>query len=333
MVKKLLLAALWGVSALATAQSVFEVTLNPAPYSRDEARMQALDIVLTRLGGEQARQSWVQEEARSEITRYLQSESSGPGYQAEFNRQELEALLTSAGLPFVTSARPSLLVWLRQDGQVRNEASRSWKAAAERYQQPLLWPLWDLEEHMALNNSEAFSDESLRRASERYDAAYWLVMEQNNEPQSTTAGRWQLFAATQAAPLLQGRLNGDADAAATLMAELNDYWTRQAAQDPVTRGLRADNAAPQQPLLITEDGADELTILVSGLRQFSDTVLLERQLRQLEGVKSVYVVDSIGSQGRYRLSVPGSRAATLQALTTLSGLTPQGERAFSWSGS
>ena len=333
MVKKWLLAALWVFSTLATAQSVFEVTLNPAPYSRDEARIQALDIVLARLSGEQARHSWVQEEARSEINRYLQSESSGPGYQAEFNRQELRALLTSAGLPFVTTPRPGLLVWLRQDGQVRNEASRSWKTAAARYQQPVLWPLWDLEEHMALNNPQAFSDESLRQASARYDADYWLAIELNKESQSASGSHWQLFAAAQSAPLLQGKLNDDADAAGALMAQLNDYWVRHSPPESLPLASRAENSAPRQPLVATEDGAGELTILVSGLRQFSDAVLLERQLRQLDGVESVYVVDSIGSQGRYRLSVPGSRAAILQALAQLNGLTPQGERAFSWSGS
>lgn len=333
MVKNLLLAALWVFSALATAQSVFDVALNPAPYSRDEARLQALDIVLARLSGEQARHSWVQEEARSEIERYLQSESSGPGYQAQFNGQELAALLSSAGLPFATAPKPGLLIWLRQNGQVRNEANRDWKNAAARYQQPLLWPLWDLEDHMTLNGSQAFEDKVLRQASERYDADYWLAIELNDETQTAAASRWQLFKESQTAPLLQGRLSDNTDAVSDLMARLNDYWVRQASPASSVLALRAENTTPSQPLVTTEDAAGELTIVVSGLRQFSDTVLLERQLRQLEGVESVHVVDSVGNQGRYRLSVPGSRAAILHALTGVNGLTPQGERAFSWSGS
>lgn len=333
MIKNLLLAALWMCSAFAAAQSVFDVTLNPAPYSRGEARQQALDIVLTRLSGDQARHSWVQEEARSEIHRYLQHESSGPGYQAQFNGQELAALLHSADLPFVTSAKPDLLVWLRQNGRVQNEASRSWKAAAARYQQPLLWPVWDLQEHMTLNDRQAFNTDLLRQASQRYDADYWLVIEQSDNSPTPDGGRWQLFSAAQTKPLLQGKLSGKAGDIDTLMAQLNNHWVQQAAPGSSRLALRPDNLAPQHPLQVTEDGAGELTILVSGLRQFSDSVLLERQLRQLDGVESVHVVDSMGSQGRYRLSVPGSRAAILHALTGVSGLTPLGERTFSWSGS
>ena len=344
MLKNLLLAALCLCSALASAQSVFKVTLNPAPYSRDEARKQALDIVLARLSGEQAKSSWVQEEARSEITRYLQSESSSSGYQAQFNPHELQALLSSAGLPFATENKPSILVWLRHNGQVKNEASRGWQTAAERYQQPLLWPLWDLEEHMTLNDQSAFNTKLLRHASARYDADYWLAIELND---AAATGHWQLFSAVQTAPLFSGELNeqlnkqpneqrnGKANTLNHLMAKLNDYWARQAlpAATLLVPTLMAKNMPPEQPLVATADNADELTILVSGLHAFSDSVLLERKLRQLNGVESVYVVDSMGSQGRYRLSVPGSRAAILQALTTVNGLTPQGDRTFSWSGS
>lgn len=325
MIKNLFLAGLYLCSALASAQSVFEVTLNPAPYNRDEAREQALNIVLARLSGEQAKHSWVREEAKSEITRYLQSESSSAGYQAQFNPQELQALLSSAGLPFATEAKPSLLVWLRDHDQVKNEASPSWMAATERYQQPLLWPLWDLEEQLALNDQSTFNTDLLRKASARYDAEYWLVVEQS---EGDKTGHWQLFSAAKKTVLLEGTLEGKADNTTQLMAKINDYWARQAVPAPA---LLAENTAPDQALVATEDAEGELTILVSGLRTFSDSVLLERKLAQLNGVASVYIVESAGSQGRYRLSVPGSRAAILQALTTLSELTPKGDRAFSWS--
>lgn len=327
MVKNLLLAVLCLCSAQAFAQSVFEVTLNPAPYSRGEAREQALNIVLARLSGEQAKHSWVQEEALSEISRYLASESSSAGYQARFNPQELQALLSSAGLPFAIADKPSLLVWLRDQGQVKNAANPSWKIATNRYQQPLLWPLWDLEEQMTLNDKPTFNSDLLRDASARYDAEYWLVVEQG---EALTPGYWQLFSAAKKSPLLEGKLKANADNTTQLLAKINDYWARQA---PAPTILQAENVAPEQPLVVTDDAVGELTIVVSGLRDFSDSVLLERKLGQINGVASVYVVESAGSQGRYRLSVPGSRSAILQALSTLNELTPKGERTFSWSGS
>ncbi|MBO1518560.1 DUF2066 domain-containing protein [Oceanisphaera pacifica] len=328
MVKKLLWAAVWLFSTHALAQSVFEVSLNPAPYSREQAREQALDIVLTRLGGEQVKGSWAREESHSDITRFLDSESSSMGYQAHFNGQELQALFNSAGLPFATAPKPRLLVWWRDNGQVYNEASSRIQASAAQYQQPLLWPLWDLDEQITLNGDSSFEPRLLRQASQRYDADYWLVIEQT----ATSSRRWQLFSAKKKSPLLTGTLTAPShnDAMAQLLAKVNDYWVRQAKPAPI---VIAKNEAPKQPLTLTEDAPGELTILVSGLREFSDSVLLERKLSELNGVAAVFVMESAGSQGRYRLSVPGSRGAVLQALSALSELNAQGERTFSWSGS
>ncbi|MGO1247047.1 MAG: DUF2066 domain-containing protein [Oceanisphaera sp.] len=329
MVKKLLWVAVWLFSTATVAQSVFEVSLNPAPYSREQARLQALDIVLTRLGGEQVTSSWAREEARSDITRFLDSESSSMGYQAQFNGQELQALFNSAGLPFATASKPRVLVWWRDQAQVYNEASSRVQASATHYQQPLLWPLWDLDEQITLNGNDSFTPHLVRQASARYNADYWLMVEQS---ETTNTGQWQLFSAQQKSALVKGVLNGTShdDAMESLLTKINDYWARQAVSEPLAL---AENEAPKESLTLTEDVEGELTILVSGLREFSDSVLLERKLAELNGVAAVYVAESAGSQGRYRLSVPGSRTAVLQALSSLSELTAQGDRTFSWLGS
>ncbi|GHA26933.1 DUF2066 domain-containing protein [Oceanisphaera arctica] len=329
MLKNLLLTTLLLCSAAASAQSVFEVNLDPAPYNRSEARTQAVELVLDRLTGGRANGSWAQDEARRDLSRYLQSEPSGSGYNAVFNEEELLALLQSAELPFLLAPRPTVLVWLSKDGRGRNEANRAWRRASSAYQMPLLWPLWDLEEHMTLDARELFDAKPLREASRRYGADYWLAVEQG-----AGGGRWQLFGSEQEQPLLQGKLAqgklvSGADAVTELMARLNRYWVEKNGQK---RAPRQDNPAPIQPLLAEVDASGELTIVVSGLHRYSDSVLLERKLRQLDGVGTVYVIDSAGSQGRYRLSVPGSRAAVLQALTTMNGLAVTGEREFSWSG-
>ncbi len=328
MLKNLLLTTLLLCSTAASAQSVFEVNIDPAPYHRDEARAQAVRLVLARLTGDQAKDSWVQDEVQHDLSRYLQSEPSGSGYNAVFNEEELLALLQSAELPFSRASRPTLLVWLSKEGRARNEANTAWRRASSAYQVPLLWPLWDLEEHMTLNTRELFDAKLLREASRRYGADYWLAVEQG-----AAGGRWQLFGAEQEQPLLQGKLaQGElargAEAVTELMARLNRYWVgQQDSQQP----SRPVNPAPEQPLLVEADAPGELTIVVSGLRRYADSVLLERKLSQLDGVGSVYVIDSAGFQGRYRLSVPGSRTAVLQALTSMTGLAVIGEREFSWS--
>ncbi|MFP2770684.1 DUF2066 domain-containing protein [Oceanisphaera sp. KMM 10153] len=324
MLKNLFLTTLLLCSATVSAESVFEVNLDPAPYSRTEARVQAMELVLNRLTGGRAQDSWVQDEARRDLSRYLQSEPTGPGYNAVFNEEELLALLKSAELPFSLTSRPTVLVWLSEEGRSRNEASRVWRRASSAYQIPLLWPLWDLEEHMTLDTRDLFDAKPLREASRRYGANYWLAVEQD-----ATGGRWQLFGSAQEQPLLQGRLASGADTVTGLMARLNRYWVEKNEQ---RSALRPDNPMPIQPLLAKADASGELTIVVSGLHRYADSVLLERKLRQLDGVGAVYVVDSAGSQGRYRLSVPGSRAAVLQALTTITGLAVTGEREFSWAG-
>ncbi|WP_298722887.1 DUF2066 domain-containing protein [uncultured Oceanisphaera sp.] len=324
MLKNLLLTTLLLCSAAASAHSVFEVKLDPAPYNRSEARTQAVELVLDRLTGGRAENSWVQDEVGRELSRYLQAEPTGSGYNAVFNEAELLALLQGAELPFSLAPRPTLLVWLSTEGRARSEANRSWRRASNAYQIPLLWPLWDLDEHMTLDPRELFAAKPLREASRRYGAEYWLAVEQGTE-----GGRWQLFGSEQVTPLLEGKLESGADAVTKLMARLNRYWVEKHAQ---RRAPRPANPAPEQPLLAEVDAGGELTIVVSGLRRFADTVLLERKLRQLDGVGSVFVVDSAGSQGRYRLDLYGSRAAVLQALTTIGGLTVTGEREFSWSG-
>ena len=329
MLKNLLLTTLLWCSAAASAQSVFEVNLDPAPYNRSEARSQAVELVLNRLTGGRAQDSWVQDEVERELSRYLQAEPPGPGYNAVFNQAELLAVLQSAELPFSLAPRPTLLVWLSKEGRARSEANAAWRRASNAYQIPLLWPLWDLEEHMTLDTRELFAAKPLREASRRYGTDYWLVVEQNSAPQDANGGRWQLFGSRQASPLLEGKLESGADAVTKLMARINRYWVEQNGQK---RAPKPTNPAPEQPLLAEADVGGELTIVVSGLRRFADTVLLERKLRQLDGVASVYVVDSAGSQGRYRLGISGSRVAVLQALTTIRGLTVTGEREFSWSG-
>ncbi|WP_445397510.1 DUF2066 domain-containing protein [Zobellella sp. An-6] len=325
MLKNLLLATMVLFSAQALAQPLLEVNLDPAPYSRDEAREQALALVLDRLTGDRARDSWIREEALAEPERYLQDEPQGRGYNARFDGEELLALIRSAGLPFSLAPRPALLVWQLDDGRARSEADADWRQASSAYQLPLLWPLWDLEEHMAIDKSQLFDDAQLRQASQRYGADYWLALSRDGGD-----GRWQLYAAGQDGALLQGRLESGGMRA--LASALNRYWVEQGNDGGDDEPARPENPDPVEPLTVQQDGPGELTIVVSGLRQFAEIIRLEQRLRRLDGVEQAYVMDSAGHQVRYRLRVSGSRAAVLQALAAVPGLVVTGERRFDWSG-
>lgn len=341
MLKKLLLMSVWLCCLPALAQSVFEVTLASPPDDREQARAQALDIVLARLSGAEARDSWVQDEVRQDMTPYLESESASPGYRAVFNQSALQALLSSARLPFVTAPKPPILVWLSEQGQGRNQADSAWQTASAQFQQPLLWPLWDLDDHQALDaRAAAFDHAALRAASQRYGADYWLALV---EPGATPVDvlHWQLFSTRQTQPLLAGKLalnaRSPADGITELLAAINQYWIAHSSllkpSQLASLPSASSQAEPAEPLAMTADAPGELTIRVSDLRQFADAVLLERALAGLAGVQSVSVLDSAGAQSRYRLKITVSRAAVLQALTTVSALSPSGERSFSWAGS
>lgn len=323
MLKNLLLATMMLFSAAAAAQPLLEVNLNPAPYSREEAREQALSLILDRLTGDRARDSWVLDEALREPERYLEAEPQGQGYTAVFSQDELLTLLQSAELPFSLEPRPALLVWQLDNGTARNEADADWQQAASAYRLPLLWPLWDLQEHMEIDKAQLFDAGSLRQASRRYGADYWLALERDAQ-----GGRWQLFGAEQDEALLQGRLEPGEQAMMTLAAALNRYWVQPSGRREQSR---AENPEPAQPLRLEQDGPGELTIVVSGLRQFSDSIRLEQRLRRLNGVEQAYVMDSAGHQVRYRLLV-ASRDGVLRALTGVPGLVAVTEREFNWSG-
>ena len=330
MFKKLMLVSLLLFSAAGSAEnSVLTVDLTDPPYERSAAREQAMVQVLARLTGSQAANSWVQDEALAEIDRYLVSESFAGGYQATFDETQLSELLNTAQLTFSVAPKPSLLMWQQLEGKGLM-AEPSWQSAAKYYQWPLLWPVWDLDEYMLLSDAEAFTADNLQTASQAYGADYWLALTQHKGQ-----GRWQFFSAKQTQPLVSGKFTAPMtpNDISQLMAKLNDAWLKQPQVKTKKSHPRLENSAPDQPLTLSKDEPGELTILVSGLTRFSDTILLERRLSELAEVNQVQVIESAGYQSRYRLAYTGAKSTVLNALSNVEDLAAQGTREFNWLGS
>jgi hypothetical protein len=315
MLKQLLLSLMLLGFAGVSAASVFEVQLDTAPYSRTQARAQAVDLLLARLTGEPGEGSWVRDEILNNWSRYRKAEPAGGGYRVEFEPAELLPLLESAGLTAWTAQRPTLLVWQVNGERARDGADRGWRQASARYGIPLLWPLWDLQEHMQVDKGSVLAGEGLAEASRRYGAGTWLAVQQQG-------GRlaWRLFSKDHEQALTQG----EADTPADLLAAVNAYWVNQPRQ--VSASLPA-NTAPAEALSAGADAPGELSIVVSGLIRFADMVRLEQRLGRLDGVKGVQLLDSAGDQARFRLMLSSPAAAVAAALPA-AGLTHQGERRY-----
>ncbi|WMC09677.1 DUF2066 domain-containing protein [Oceanimonas pelagia] len=313
MLKQLLLSLMLLGFAGGAVASVFEVQLDPAPYSRAQARAQAVDLLLARLAGEPARASWVRDEMLENWPRYRAEEHSRGGYRVRFNQAELLPLLSSAGLHVWAGERPSLLVWQVNGERALDGADTRWRRASGDYGIPLLWPLWDLQEHMQLDKHRLLEGKGLAQASRRYGADTWLAVQRQGERL-----HWRLFGVNSEQALAQG----DAGSPAELLAAVNGYWV---AHQETRRAPLPGNSAPAEALSVGADAPGELTIVVSGLKQFTDMVRLEQRLNGLDGVKGVALLDSAGDQGRFRLTL-ASPAAT-PALSG-AGLAPLGERRY-----
>ncbi|MDP5292705.1 DUF2066 domain-containing protein [Oceanimonas sp. CHS3-5] len=313
MLKQLLLSLMLLGFAGVSAASVFEVQLDAAPYSRAQARQQAVDLLLVRLAGEPGKASWVRDEILENWSRYQQQERTQGGYRVQFDQAELLALLDSAGLNAWTGQRPALLVWQVDGERVQDGADAGWRKASGDYDIPLLWPLWDLQEHMQVNKGALLKGEQLVEASGRYGADTWLAVQQQHNRLS-----WRLFDKHSERFLTQG----DVDTPAEVLAAVNAYWIahRTGQQAP-----RAGNTAPAEALTAGADAPGELTIIVSGLTQFSDMVRLEQRLGKLDGITDVQLLESAGDQARFRLQL--STPVATPALSG-AGLSASGERRY-----
>ena len=116
-----------------------------------------------------------------------------------YSPQAVERLLRQARLPMWPANRPSLLLWLVKDDLAQGrhlvgktdaaEALAAFEAAAERRGLPLVVPLLDLEDRVALPGDAAWalSEPAIRKASSRYQSDAILVGRYSR----TSRGEWR----------------------------------------------------------------------------------------------------------------------------------------------
>lgn len=269
---------------------------------REAAAKHALERVLIRVSGNtaaaespQARQAlaraqdYVYEYSYASTDETLEGPDGEPipasRLHLKFSPASIEQLLRATGLSFWPANRPTLLVWVvvnSADGLEVVRDEQVWQALRERAELrglPLMAPLFDLEDHLAMPAESLWRmDESaIRNASERYRADAILTVRYSALSDGSLRGNWQLLHS-------EGDLGFDG-AGATAEELLSG------AIDSV-----ADRFAGLYGISPSESGAASIAMLIDNVHSFGDYKKAERYLASLALVRRVQL-HSIGANG------------------------------------
>lgn len=208
--RSLLLFVLGVMGTLAHAQPVeglyrvHEPLANQQPEAREEGMRRALDALVQRLTGKDAAKVPALSAARANpqqwVTRYGYENG---GLLVDFDPPTVQSALRQAGLTLWGAERPEVLVWWlsesAQGGQLfgdGQDSTRNLRTAAQYRGLPLLLPLADLSEQLAVTPAllQSTDVEPLRAASARYDAQGLLAVYAREVPEGWQAD-WQYWMA------------------------------------------------------------------------------------------------------------------------------------------
>lgn len=224
----------------------------------------------------------------------------------QFSEPAVEKLLKRLQLPVWPANRPSLLVWLVQDqwpdGRVLVTDAQilaGIKAEAMRRGLPVQFPLWDLQDQMALTVDQlwAFDAQAIRAASVRYPSELIVVGRFSKTSSGQYRGVWQW---------LDGEQQGFADA----QADAINAWAA-----PMVDQL-ADTLAARYAIQPGLDNTGQLLMTVVGVDGFSRYREVLNYLEALEALASVRVARVEGANLFLSLT-PESDLAHLQRALAL----------------
>ncbi|MDQ2078494.1 DUF2066 domain-containing protein [Marinimicrobium sp. ABcell2] len=232
----------------------------------------------------------------------------------KFSPGAVESLLRSAGLPLWPANRPSVLVWLvteDSDGlrQIIDDDRRQLlRQHAQKRGLPLILPLQDLEDRLAISARELWSmDESaVRRASNRYSANAILVGRYSRTSSGMVRSNWQLYH-----PLGDPAFALDAESPSELLS---------LALDRV-----AEHFAGLYAITPREEGPDATIIQVSGVSDFGSYKSAQSYLEGLALVRRAELVALRPDALTIRLYVEGDLSRLLSTLSMDGQLVPSAQ--------
>lgn len=230
-----------------------------------------------------------------------------------FEKSAIQKALGTLELSVWDKGRPEVLLWLAQENGGKRallnpekdvELVQILRTAAERRGLPLLLPIMDLEDQLALRVSDVWTvdRESVEKASARYGEQFLLVTRLRKAGNKWKA-KWTL--------LLPGRQQSF-NTVATSMEETLGAGIHK------TMDWLADQYVPS-----SDGGASELVTLrflnIGGLREYSRLMQI---LESLDVISSVAIQESSGDQLLIKAKVRGGRDILAQRLSLEAGLMP-----------
>lgn len=191
-----------------------------------------------------------------------------------FAPDSLENILRDAGLPLWPANRPVVLVWMVEaeagQRQFVNDPDY-WQVLRQRAQVrglPLVSPLLDLEDRLALSPDEAWrlDQQAIRNAARRYQADVILVGRYTRSSTGVLRSEWDLFDG-----LSRHGYDIRAESADELLGDSIDQL--------------ANYLAEQYAIIPQEEGPDALVLQVSAVGSFGAYKTLQRYLEGLPVVR------------------------------------------------
>ena len=305
------------------------------PEDRERALALALRQVLLKVSGRRDIESReVLVAALDEPARFVQqfryrggedgeSDPTGGGETfrlwARFDAELVDALVRDAGLPVWGRSRPSTLVWF----SVESEGTRKLLApdhdaipfvpieeAARRRGIPLVLPLLDLEDRLAVDPDEIWAGffDRLRQASARYGTEAVLLIRLRELLPSLSEAQWSL-----------------------LMEGGEQHWTTQSdaiellLEDGVH--IAADHLAARYSRPAHSFTTGTVEIVVTDVRTLADYARALRYLSALDEVEWITVEAVEPGQVRFRVDARGGRGSLRQSAALGTTLSPEGHAA------
>lgn len=232
----------------------------------------------------------------------------------EFEKQLIDRLLRSSGLPIWSSNRPSLLAWLVvQDSDGRRFASvdrdpdiiEAIRRDAERRGLAIKLPALDLEDMVAMSPDDLWrlNTEKNRSAIERYQSDAVLLGKVTQLTNGDWLGRWSYYNDQQ-----QSTFDGEADNVSAYIAH---------AVDQVAEWMAAQYAVV--PVNMASGG---VIMRITGINDFVDYARAIAYLESVAAIRHANVVSIEGADIVVQLSADGEKSQLQQALALGQQLEP-----------